>query len=382
MLTMQEETIRLAVLQRVCPEYRAVLFQRLAADSGTELRLFIGDDIPNSKVRSAKEIPGVDYLKLPTGFIRLRGKVLINHRRLVARLAEFAPQVIITEGESNLLSMFKALWYRRRHQGVKVIHWSLGGVPGKRQTSIRRFMLSQLRKRFDGFIVYSSFGRDILVEQGISAQKITVATNVSDVERHLSNYQAFTRPRSAIRKQLGLPAGFQLIYVGAIERNKRLDLLLDLARQLRDADIHFIVIGDGLEYQNISETVETEGLENVLLLGRRTEGLDEYFYCSDAMILPGRGGMVISEAMAYRLPVILHQADGTEYDLVKNGITGVRLENGSTEEFVQAILEFSTDGNRSIECGLSGQELLKNNYQMAIMSQRITESVHTVLTET
>ena len=373
---MHEKTVRLAVLQRVCPAYRAVLFQRLAAAVGIELRLFIGDDIPNSKVRSAKEIAGVDCIKLPTGFIKLCNKILINHQGLLTKLDEFAPHVIITEGESNLLSMLKALWYRRRHPNVKVIHWSLGGVPGKQLTSFRRILLSQLRNQFDGFIVYSSFGRDVLIEQGIDARKITVATNVSDVERLLSNYHAFTQPKMVVRKKLGLPTGFQLIYVGAIERNKRLDLMLDMARQLCDEDIHFVVIGDGLEYQNICARVESESLNNVFLLGRRTEGLDAYFYCSDALILPGRGGMVISEAMAYRLPVIVYQADGTEYDLVDDGRTGFHLSTGNADEMAKVIRMLSSDTQQCAEMGLVGQQLLEDRFTMSKMVEQIITAVH------
>ena len=50
-------------------------------------------------------------------------------------------------------------------------------------------------------------------------------------------------------------------------------------------------------------------------------------YCkADIVYVPGRGGMIISEAMAFACPVILHEADGTEYDLVINGKTGFRIK--------------------------------------------------------
>ena len=37
---------------------------------------------------------------------------------------------------------------------------------------------------------------------------------------------------------------------------------------------------------------------------------------ADVVVVPGRGGIVISEAMVHGVPVIVHQADGTEYELV------------------------------------------------------------------
>ena len=41
-MTPQESGLRLAVLQRVCPDYRVALFSALSAAENVEMRLFIG----------------------------------------------------------------------------------------------------------------------------------------------------------------------------------------------------------------------------------------------------------------------------------------------------------------------------------------------------
>ena len=53
--------------------------------------------------------------------------------------------------------------------------------------------------------------------------------------------------------------------------------------------------------------------------------------------------MVISEAMAFGLPVITFQADGTEQDLIENGVNGVLLGDGDIDEFVNAIRSVAAD---------------------------------------
>ena len=82
---------RLAILQRVCTGYRLPLFRRLAADPGTELKLFIGADVPDSKVKNVADITGVAYQKLTTRFPSLGKRVLPWHVGLVAALREFSP---------------------------------------------------------------------------------------------------------------------------------------------------------------------------------------------------------------------------------------------------------------------------------------------------
>jgi glycosyltransferase involved in cell wall biosynthesis len=44
-----------------------------------------------------------------------------------------------------------------------------------------------------------------------------------------------------------------------------------------------------------------------------------YFQSADIFVLPGTGGLAVQEAMAYGLPVIVAEGDGTQTDLVHPG---------------------------------------------------------------
>jgi glycosyltransferase involved in cell wall biosynthesis len=45
--------------------------------------------------------------------------------------------------------------------------------------------------------------------------------------------------------------------------------------------------------------------------------LQSYFAAADLFVLPGTGGLAIQEAMAFALPVIVAEGDGTQNDLVR-----------------------------------------------------------------
>ena len=47
--------------------------------------------------------------------------------------------------------------------------------------------------------------------------------------------------------------------------------------------------------------------------------LEADFTWADLFVLPGTGGLAVQQAMAYGLPVIVAQGDGTQDDLVRPG---------------------------------------------------------------
>lgn len=373
--------VRLAILQRVCPQYRLGLFRKISAIPGLQVRLFLGEDVPNSKVRSASDISGIDSRKLSTRFIQFGARVLPWHRGLFRALEEFQPDVVLCEGESNFLGYIQALWYRRRHPRVALIHWGGGGLPGdlvRPQSPKSRFKYF-FQKKFDGFLVYSSFNKDWLVEMGHAPEKVVVATNVADTRSHLERAVEMQESPSLARAKLGLPERFTVLYAGAMDANKRPDLLLDLAKLTDSEQYNYVLLGSGAMLDQLRFRAETEALNNVFLPGRVNEELQLYYRASDVLIVPGRGGMVISEAMAWSLPVIVHEADGTEHDLVRDGETGFRLTQGDITDFQQAVETMRDASERTQQWGANGCSLLRERFGIENMAESVSQAISIII---
>ncbi len=373
--------IRLAILQRVCTGYRLGLFMKLAALPGFQVRLFLGDDVPATKVRSTADLRGIDHVKCPTRFIPVRGHAMPWHRGLRKELDHFDPDVILCEGESNLLNYLQAIWYRRSHRSTKLIHWSLGGLPGVpvRPSGTTGRIKRLLQRPFDGFLVYSSYGKECLVALGHDASKISIATNVADTHAHMASAASLSLSPAEAREQLGLPNRFTVLYAGAMDANKRPDALLDVARESGPDDYNMVLLGAGGMLDSLRERVAAENLENVYLPGRVSEALPLYFRASDAMLMPGRGGMVISEAMAWSLPVVVHQADGTEFDLVVDGETGIRLQDGSVSAIRAGLDRLRNMADRGKSLGEAGFARLNERFLMEHMVSQIEHCVLNVV---
>ncbi len=370
-----------AILQRVCTTYRKGLFKKLSEQGNLRLKIFIGDDIPNSKVKSASDLSGIDFVRLPTRFFKVGKRLLIDHIGLNRALMEFKPDVIICEGESNLLSYLKAIFFKWKHPGTKLIHWSLGGLPGEeiKRSSLKGRVKSLLHKPFDCFIVYSSYGRSVLERLGHSSNRIIVATNVSDTDYHLEQFSQWKFGKEEARNKLEIPNRFTVLYVGAIDTNKRLDVLLQAAEKLGAESFNIVMVGDGEYLPNIANMVQQHRLKHVFLPGKVAADLPIYYSAADVFVLPGRGGMVISEAMAYALPVIVYRADGTEYDLVENNITGVLLKEGSAEEIAESIKTLAENKDRSRIMGQHAQRQIKERFNRAAMVDNLVAAVNTAL---
>jgi glycosyltransferase involved in cell wall biosynthesis len=358
--------MRLAILQRVCTSYRLALFQKLSAQPDLQLHLYFGDNLPKSKVRSVRKVSGIEHSKLPTRFFRFRNRTLVDHRGLVPALKDFQPDVIFCEGESHFLAYLQALRYRRRNKKCALVMWSLIGLPGVKpgRKGLAGHLKSWSHKQFDAFVVYSSFSRQLLIELGHDPAKVFVATNVADTKKLLLQADQFPVTRQQARRNLSLPQRFTVLYAGAMDANKRPDLLLDLAGALNPEHYNFVLLGDGERLEPLRARAQSERLANVFLPGRVEKELATYFRAADTMILPGRGGMVISEAMAWSLPVVVHQADGTEFDLVRDHHTGLHLPNGALYDFKNALELLRNSPEQTRQWGLSGRQRIAEYFSM------------------
>lgn len=373
--------LRLAVLQRVCPGYRTALFTKLSSHPEVDVRLFLGDDIPDSKVKSASDLTGISFRKMKTRFIRIGKRTLPWHVGLTGELRKFRPDVILCEGESHFLGYLQAILYKLSFgRGVSLIHWCFISLPGEPLggVGLRAKIKAFFRRFFDAFLVYSSFSKDILLSLGQPGEKIFVATNVCDTNKFIKASDRTTESRSEARRKLGIPDRFTVLYTGTLDANKRPEIFLDLAQELNAERFNFVLLGTGPLLDALRERTTREGLSNVSLPGRVTDELPLYYRGADVLLVPGRGGIVISEAMAFGVPVIVHEADGTEHDLVLQNVTGVRLSKGDLAEFRNAIVVLAQNRTLCEKMSHECKRLIRHRFTTENMVDQIVKAAQFV----
>jgi glycosyltransferase involved in cell wall biosynthesis len=123
--------------------------------------------------------------------------------------------------------------------------------------------------------------------------------------------------REDIYKEFHQVSGFNILYVGGLDKGKRLDVLIRAFAALYEKygkDVALHIVGKG----RMLEELKQQGCPNIFFHGQVIDDVNRYFLGADVFVLPGLGGLAISEAMSHGLPVIASIGDGCELDLIDN----------------------------------------------------------------
>lgn len=139
--------------------------------------------------------------------------------------------------------------------------------------------------------------------------------------------------------------GFNILYVGRIEEEKGVDILVDCSKFLgTNHNIH--IVGDGSAMNQIRLAIEKLSTDTNITLHGWTDrdNLPQFYDNSDVFIHPSRwpepSGRAILEALQYDCPIITSEESGPNW--IK-GDAGMTFENNDPSDLADKILTVSSD---------------------------------------
>lgn len=376
---MENKKIKVAVLYRVIQHWRAPMFERISKIEGVDLIVYYGADFKGTKVVSGTNLSKFKSKKLFT--IKIKWKIGNKSGRqmplcpfLFWQLVMLSPDVVLTEGSSNFANAIQGYLYAKLF-GKKIIWWGLGRLQNEEKDSIKDSFINYFEKRCNAHIVYSSVGETYYSSLGYPKQKIFTAVNVVDTDRIAEIRQS----KNFITKYHS-HKGFNILYVGALTKVKKVDLLIEAFALLeqKNIDVFLNIIGTGPERKNLEELAKLHKVKNIHFHGQIIEGLYEYFAISDVFVLPGLGGLAISEAMAYGLPVIASIGDGCEVNLIDstNGIVDVSMDHSLLAGYLEDMYNNPEKLQRLKQASLNR---IATKYNVNTYIDRIADAIHYVM---
>jgi glycosyltransferase involved in cell wall biosynthesis len=361
---------KLAIQQRVLPTYRAQFFDILAqvCEGGVYVCAGLPRPVESIVVTGAMQSAHYAYIR---NIHLFRGPLYFCYQPgLTAWLSDCDPDGLILEANPRYLAMAAAVrWMKRR--GRPVLGWGLGAPDSaflRRSGAWGRKQRAAFLRRFDGLITYSQRGAKEYAALGFPADKIFVAPNA-----------AAPRPTWLMpARPADIEGKAKVLFVGRLQARKRVDLLLQACAALPERlQPRLIIVGDGPERDTLQAMAETTYPTAEFSGAKHGPELAAFFAAADLFVLPGTGGLAVQEGMAYGLPVIMGQGDGTNADLVRPG-NGWQIPPDDLVALTNTLETALSDSARLREMGLESYRIVKEEINLEKMTDVFVEALNRI----
>lgn len=325
--------LKVVIPEIVCYRFRLPILRRLSDSPYLKVLNLVGTGIPGTKVSNAPDCSGIDLRILSTWQRKVtstgRPAILSFNPTLLFHLIQFRPDVLLLPGgnvPNNLVNLLYA-----KVTGTPIVWWSLGSVYGRRfrgLSKVYRWINRWIEKQATCYAAFSSASVNYFLERGFPADRIFNLVNVVDTDLVRRQIVACQDRVEGLRQDLGLEGKRVVILVGSLTKTKAVDLLVRAFAELTEhhENTRLLIVGDGPERAPAEALASELGIdESTIFTGSVYDGVETYFQLGDLLVLPGTGGLAISEGMAHGLPVICSVGDGVEIDLVDDGVNGYRV---------------------------------------------------------
>ena len=197
--------------------------------------------------------------------------------------------------------------------------------------------------------------------------KLKIISNFVDIKVYKPIFDFTDLPKCFNKK----PGSIILLYAGNIGYFQDWEPLFYAANKLKNTNIEFWIVGEGVLKSKLSENINLSNLENIKLFPyQKREVLPlinsyvDFHFISITEKMENEGfPSKIYSIMASSKPLIITTGENSPlYNFFKNINAAILISNDINENFVHAILNLINNKNLAIEIGNNGLQIIHNNY--------------------
>lgn len=290
-------------------------------------------------------------------------------RALRQALTDFGPEAVAVPGWATPLARSATAWAKA--QGARIIVMSASQEIDFERTRVREWVKRRHVSHFDGAIVGGTPHREYLVKLGMSPARIRLGYDVVD-NAYFGRAAAQIRANAmSTREQLRLPSRYFLTTARFIEK-KNLSRLLrafagflsgHVASQKTREPWHLVILGDGELRPHLENQVASLGLDGRVLMPGFLQyaELPAWYALAEAFVLAStteQWGLVVNEAMASGLPVLVSNRCGCASDLVRTGVNGYTFDPYDVDALARLLRQIAEDPARRRSLGEASAHLI------------------------
>jgi glycosyltransferase involved in cell wall biosynthesis len=214
-----------------------------------------------------------------------------------------------------------------------------------------------------GVLVTGTLARRSMVERGAAPERVHVFANTIDVTGFGERADRLAGRRPELRAELG--AGDEDVLVLSVSRlvpEKAHDVLVRAVAAADDPRLLLVLVGDGPERDRLRALADELGARLVLTGDRPWERVVEAYAAADVFALLSERepwAVVVNEAAACGLPLLLTDRVGAAHDLLQDGENGVLVAAGDIEGAAAALRRLAADRGGRLRMGARSRELVR-----------------------
>lgn len=276
------------------------------------------------KVR--KQDLGFDYLEAVPG----ETVENIEPRLLAARVRQWLddcdPQAVVITGYYYPAMRAAAQWARRH--GRASVYMGDSQRVDRPRIAIREWLKGWwVRRHYDSAFVAGERAADYLAGMGFPRERIWTGYDVVDNRSFYEAAEAARFDADCLRMTLEVPERY-FLFVGRFAPEKNVLRLLEAYGRYRQeagsSAWGLVLVGSGPQEAQLREAAQS--MRDVVFAGfQQSDGVRAYFGLASCLVLPSLSepwGLVVNEAMAAGLPVLVSYRCGCVPELVRPGLNG------------------------------------------------------------
>jgi glycosyltransferase involved in cell wall biosynthesis len=368
--------IRVAVVSPEPTPYRAPLFDLVAARPEIDLTvIYAAATVARRTWRVERQHQAV-FLK----GLRLAGlRRIFRHDYPVtpgihSALRDADPEAVVVSGWSTFASQAAVGWCRARGVPYLVLVEShdLGPRAGWRRM-IKSAVVPRLLRGAAGVLVVGSLARQSVVERGADPESVRLFANTVDVLAWEQRAGRLANRRRELRERVRASADDVVVLsAGRLAPEKELDALVRAAAAAHGAGLELVVAGEGPQREALERLAAELGVRLQLLGDLDEERLAEAYVAADVFALLSSHepwGVVVNEAAASGLPLVLSDRVGAAYDLLHAGENGFLVRAGDVAAAAAAFRRLADDRELRRRMGERSRELVRDwTYEPSVES--------------
>lgn len=316
------------------PHYRKSIYQ--AMDAQLNCDFFFGENVPGTL--KSMDVSTLKGYKKSFRNVILKGKILWQTNTLSLLFKKEYNQYLLTVDTACLSSW--VFIYLAKLFGKQVFFWTHGCYGNEGVLMNVKNKLYFLPSK--GLLLYSEYAKNILLKEGYLEKKLFVIANSLDYNKHLK-----IRPSLTVNKvynEYFNNSNPVLIFIGRLEKKKKLSMVLDLIKELKNkVEVNCVFIGKGTDQEFLKNKTVSLGIDkNVWFYGDCYEEheIGNLIFNADLCISPGNVGLTAIHSLSFGTPVITHSNfcnQMPEFESIEDGVNGSFFKENDIQSLTKTV---------------------------------------------